>query len=199
MLSHTGSIKVVLLGESGTGKTSLINRYIHDKFSQIAVPTVGASFHNKVISYEGTEIDLALWDTAGQESYRGLTPMYYRNAAVAIVVFDVMAGDSFSRVDSWLNEIKEECHDSIVIVLCGNKCDCMDERTVSLQEAEEFARLRDLPYCETSALTGVGVDFLFQTVVKSIYEINPSLLEPVQPQEDDSVNIAQKKVGSKCC
>lgn len=164
------SIKVVLLGESGTGKTAIVTRFIHDTFRMSAVATVGASFHSKVMEYDGREFDLAIWDTAGQEIYRALTPMYYRSASVAIVVFDVLQNDTFTKVESWLEEIKEECTESIIVILCGNKCDGLDERQVSFHEAEEFARNKGITYCETSAMTGMGILFLFQSVVRCVLE-----------------------------
>lgn len=148
-------------------------------------------------------MDLIVWHTAGQEKYRGLTPMYYRNAVAAVIVFDVTNRDSFDQIQGWINELQTNVG-SIVIVVCGNKIDLTDERVIGEAEAGSFAETAGTPYCETSAKTGSGVSALFQTVVHSIADEKPGLIIGQNPPSPDmtGVNLNQaKRKGNEggCC
>jgi small GTP-binding protein len=192
-------IKVVFLGDTGSGKTSLITRFVDSTFTGQLESTVGGWGRPVPFHYRNTPIDLIVWDTAGQERYRGLTPMYYRNAVAAVVVFDVTNRRSFDQVQGWINELQTNVG-AIVIVLCGNKIDLAAERVIGDLEAESFATTAGTPYCETSAKSGCGVGQLFQTVVQKIAEERPGLLE--QPVAGTGVEINQageKAGGDGCC
>jgi small GTP-binding protein len=166
-------LKVVFLGDTGTGKTSLISQYIDHSFTDQTMPTVGGMGRRVCCNYRDKLVDLVIWDTAGQERYRALIPLYYRGAAAAILVFDVCEHRSFMRLQTWVTELRSNVVD-LILVVCGNKVDL--ERTVPETEAEEMAMNAGAAYCETSAKTGFGVDHLFQTVVRLIAEMKPALI-----------------------
>ncbi|OHT06359.1 GTP-binding protein ypt1 [Tritrichomonas foetus] len=152
--------KVVLLGESGVGKTSIASRYVEDSFNDDQASTIGASYLSKTISINSETIELSIWDTAGQEVFRTLTPMYYRDAAMAIIVFSLDDIHSFECVKSWIDELKEKCPD-VQLLICGNKSDLADKK-VKYDEANDLAASFGVPYAETSALNGEGVDNAFE-------------------------------------
>jgi small GTP-binding protein len=174
------AFKVVFLGESGTGKTSLISRYIDRTFSGTLAPTVGCAGHSVECTYQDRTVNLLIWDTAGQELYRSLTPIYYRNAMAAVVVFDVTVRDTFDQVQGWITELRAVV-DDIVVVICGNKIDLADEREVEGVDGASFAESAKAAYVETSAKTGGGLDQLFLTVVKEVSDKKPFLLEKLAP------------------
>ena len=163
-------IKIVLLGQSSAGKTCIATRYVKGTFLSTSVSTVGASYLTKSATYEGTTYDLNIWDTAGQELYRSLTPMYYRNAHAAIIVFDVTNRQSFQAAQKWVDELRGTGENSYVVVV-GNKIDLDEARQVSEADGEALCKELKCQYIETSALTGAGISYLFQMVIKGINEL----------------------------
>jgi Ras-related protein Rab-21 len=132
----THNFKVVLLGEGCVGKTSLVLRYVEDKFNSSHVTTVQASFLNKKLNIDGKRINLAIWDTAGQEKFHALGPIYYRSSNGAVLVYDITDEDSFQKVKSWVKELRKMLGADICLVIAGNKTDLEKNRNVSLEEAE---------------------------------------------------------------
>jgi small GTP-binding protein len=191
------SAKVVFLGETGTGKTSLISRYIDASFTEGAGPTVAAASRTVRYDRRGSLIDLILWDTAGQERYRALTPMYYRNAIAAVIVFDVTSRETFEHVQGWINELLSNVG-NIVIVICANKHDLGDKRVVQTSEGEALAAIAQSIYCETSAVTGYGVDYLFQMVVTRIEEVRPNMFRRERMVSTEIVKKEEEPDGY-CC
>ena len=169
-MSESISAKIVLLGESFVGKTALSTRFVYDKFSDKYKGTVGASFISKTVQIDDYTFDLAIWDTAGQEVYRTLTPIYYRDANMALVVFDLTNNDSFKAVPSWIEQVKSQTNATIVI--CGNKSDLPD-RAVQMNDGYALAKEHDVNYVEASALTGCGVTEVFETLVQDFLRENP--------------------------
>ena len=133
--------KVVLLGEGCVGKTSLMLRYIEDKFNDKHLSTIQAAFLKKKIRIGNNSVELAIWDTAGQERYHALTPMYYRNSNGAFLVYDITDVDSFQRIKNWVKELKVSLGQEVVLCIVGNKVDLEKDRHVSLEEAEEWVFL----------------------------------------------------------
>jgi small GTP-binding protein len=192
-------IKIVFLGDTGTGKTSVITRFVDSAFTGDLDPTVGGWGRPVSYTYRNKPVDLIVWDTAGQERYRGLTPMYYRNAVAAVVVFDVTNRHSFDQIQGWINELQTAAG-AISIVVCGNKVDLSADRVIGESEGESFADTAGTPYCETSAKTGYGIAQLFQTVVQRIAEERPGLIE--EPIVGTGVEIgrpAQHEQQEDCC
>ena len=162
--------KIVLLGETAVGKSSIAARLVRDEFAQNHESTIGAAFlsHTVQVGHEGS-VKLEIWDTAGQERYRSLAPMYYRNAVAALVVYDITAPDSVRRAREWMRELKRTS-ESIVIALLGNKCDLEDKRAVPRREGEDLAHEEGVLFLETSASTGQNVEEAFKAVAKKILE-----------------------------
>lgn len=165
MSTSATSVKLVLLGDSGVGKTSIATQYISGKAPQSVKPTIGAAFVTKSIVVDGQPVELLIWDTAGQEVYRGLAPMYYRSALIAIVVFDITRTQSYDSVAYWINELKANADSRTIIVVCANKVDLEDQRAVVEATAQEFAESHGALYAATSAATGSGIDRMFQMAV----------------------------------
>jgi Rab family protein len=162
MHDSTPQLKLVFLGDSGVGKTSIVTKSVSNNLPERINPTIGAAFVTKIVTFEDQKFELLIWDTAGQEVYRGLAPMYYRSAAIAIVVFDVTVADSYGSVDYWIRELKANVDESIAICVCGNKIDLDENRVIDSVAASAAALEKGVFYAEASAATGAGVDKLFQ-------------------------------------
>jgi len=158
-------VKVVIVGDSDVGKTSLSIRYCHGEFESHQ-PTIGANFLKVRVVVEGTELSLQIWDTAGQERFRSMAPMYYRGAKAAICVFDVTNEDSFHRVSSWMRDLKPFADPNCVICLAGNKCDKAEKFDLAM--CEELAQTMGATFTKTSALTGEGITELFDKLSRNL-------------------------------
>eukprot|EP00007_Cunea_sp_BSH-02190019_P008147 CAMPEP_0174234138 /NCGR_PEP_ID=MMETSP0417-20130205/3979_1 /TAXON_ID=242541 /ORGANISM="Mayorella sp, Strain BSH-02190019" /LENGTH=216 /DNA_ID=CAMNT_0015312455 /DNA_START=114 /DNA_END=764 /DNA_ORIENTATION=+ len=169
------SAKLVLLGSANVGKTSLVLRYVRDVFYERGEATVGAAFTSKSLPLQnGQTLRLEIWDTAGQERYHSLAPLYYRDAKVALVVYDVTNLDSLERAKQWVVELREEpsCAD-ITIALVGNKCDLIEERVISRESVEAYAKSENIFFAETSAKLRENVDTLFAQVAMAVTNSRP--------------------------
>jgi small GTP-binding protein len=163
------SEKVVLIGAASSGKTSLVNRFVNDRFQQTTEATIGASFVSRVLTVDQTEIKLDIWDTGGTEKYRSLAPMYYRDARAAVIVFDVTSKQSFAEASEWLTEFRDRGQPSALVVAAANKVDLASQRLVDLDEATEFQFSNQLEFIkETSALSGIGVKDLFVDLARQL-------------------------------
>jgi small GTP-binding protein len=151
------SLKVVVVGESGVGKSCLLIRFVRDTFDDDTQSTLGIEFLSKIIQTENRRIQLQLWDTAGQEMFRSVTRGYYRGSAGALVIFDLSNRDSFENVERWLHDVKSVARADVVLILIGNKLDLEANRQVPADEALDFAQRYGMKYFEVSAKTGVGV------------------------------------------
>ena len=160
--------KLVLVGAAHTGKTSIVNRFIYGDFTPHTMPSTQPAFFQKKVSYAGPETMLEIWDTAGQEQYHALSPMFYRDADGGIVVFDLTDSSSFTRSKQWVNELRQSRGDNIAIILVGNKLDLASQRVVSLKTMTEFAQSIGVQAFETSAKTGENVDMAFSHLVMKI-------------------------------
>ncbi|CDR97153.1 Ras family protein, putative [Babesia bigemina] len=180
-------IKIVLLGEQNTGKTSIVTRFVYDHFVPAYAATIGIDFLSKVVTVNGKTMRLQLWDTAGQERFRTLMPSYIRDSSAAIVVYDITSRESFDKVGDWIKDIKELRGDKAVIVLVGNKTDLLDKRKVSYDEGEEQAKKFGCLFCETSAKNGDNINDLFNPIATELLKN----MEPV-PVNDKLVDIDLK-------
>jgi len=161
-------VKVVLLGDTGVGKSSLVLRFVTNNFKPYSESTIGASFMSKMIMVDDTPIKYQIWDTAGQEKYHSLAPMYYRGAAAAIVVYDITRKQSFETLKNWVKELKQLGPSDIVIAIAGNKCDLADQREVPLETARAYADQINALYTETSAKQDKNVTALFIDISKRL-------------------------------
>jgi len=168
--------KIVIPGTTAVGKTCLAVRFALGVFSPRNNPTVGASYLTKNIRVDGVNVRLQLWDTAGQERFRSLAPMYYRGASVALLVFDVTQQDSFTKIKDWVEELRVNISDDIVMAVVGNKMDLQKVRTVPRDRAKEFADSINAQFHEVSAKDNQGVNEMFVDIVRRLLDERKSSL-----------------------
>ena len=167
-LGPLSSCKTVLLGESAVGKSSIVLKFVQHAFHDFQEPTIGAAFMTKTLNVGSAPVKFEIWDTAGQERYHSLTPMYYRGAKAAIVVYDVTNRKTFVRAQLWVKELQRYARNDVIIILTGNKSDLSNNRIVDYEEAENYAKAKELLFIETSAKTGKNVNKLFFTIGESL-------------------------------
>jgi Ras-related protein Rab-5C len=160
--------KLVLLGDMGAGKSSLVMRFVKGEFFDYQESTVGAAFMTQSLAVNEISVKFEIWDTAGQERYHSLAPMYYRGAAAAIVVYDITNHDSFVRARKWVNELQRQGNQNLVIALAGNKADLSRRRQVEPEEGQAYADEYELFFMETSARTGTNVNELFYEIARML-------------------------------
>uniref|UniRef100_A0A8C3P2H9 Ras-related protein Rab-25 n=2 Tax=Timaliidae TaxID=9173 RepID=A0A8C3P2H9_9PASS len=161
--------KVVLIGESGVGKTNLLSRFTRNEFNHDSRTTIGVEFSTRTILVGDAVVKAQIWDTAGLERYRAITSAYYRGAVGALVVFDITKHQTYDVVDRWLKELYDHAEASIVVMLVGNKTDLAEAREVPMEEAKMFADNNGLLFVETSALDSTNVEEAFETILKEIF------------------------------
>jgi len=160
--------KLVFLGDESVGKTSIITRFMYDHFDDSYQATIGIDFLSKTMYLEDRVLRLQLWDTAGQERFRSLIPSYIRDSSVAIVVYDISNKTSFLNTHKWIEDVREERGDDVVIMLVGNKMDLSDHRQVTKTEGEEKASKMGVMFMETSAKSGDNIKALFRKVATNL-------------------------------
>ncbi|ODV59023.1 Rab family GTPase [Ascoidea rubescens DSM 1968] len=163
--------KIVLIGDSGVGKSNLLSRFTRNEFNLESRSTIGVEFATRTVEIDGKRVKAQIWDTAGQERYRAITSAYYRGAVGALVVYDISKAESYESVSRWLKELKEHADANIVIELVGNKSDLDHLRAVPTDEAKNFAAENQLLFTEASALNAENVDLSFHQLLKSIYDM----------------------------
>lgn len=161
--------KVVLIGDSGVGKSNLLSRFTRNEFNQESKSTIGVEFATKSIEVDGKTIKAQIWDTAGQERYRAITSAYYRGAVGALLVYDISKHPTFENVERWLKELRDHADPSIKVMLVGNKSDLRHLRAIGTDEAKEFAEANELAFMETSALDSTGVEEAFHQILKGTF------------------------------
>jgi len=160
--------KLLLIGDSGVGKSCLLLRFADDSYLESYISTIGVDFKIRTVEQDGKTIKLQIWDTAGQERFRTITSSYYRGAHGIIVVYDVTDQESFNNVRQWLNEIDRYASDSVNKLLVGNKCDLTDKRVVSYEAGKALADELGIPFLETSAKSATNVEQAFMTMAAEI-------------------------------
>ncbi|KAL4361886.1 hypothetical protein GQ457_04G000680 [Hibiscus cannabinus] len=163
--------KVVLIGDSGVGKSNLLSRFTRNEFCLESKSTIGVEFATRTLQVEGRTVKAQIWDTAGQERYRAITSAYYRGALGALLVYDVTKPTTFENVNRWLKELRDHADSNIVIMLVGNKTDLKHLRAVSTEDGQSYAEKEGLSFIETSALDATNVEKAFQTSLSEIYRI----------------------------
>jgi len=216
--------KILIIGESSVGKSSLMTRFVDETFQTTFFPTIGVDFKVRTLIIDDHQCKVQIWDTAGQERFRVITTTYYRDAAGVLVVYDVTNGESFSRVRRWIDEINKYCDESIAKVLIGNKDDNPSadgnqlEKVVSTADAKQYAQQMNLAFFETSAKDNKNVDEAFYAVTRLALqqrlearrkgEMNPNqdlsnghstTSQTIRIKDGKKVKRKDKKHSSSCC
>eukprot|EP00826_Nyctotherus_ovalis_P043177 TRINITY_DN4519_c0_g1_i4.p1 TRINITY_DN4519_c0_g1~~TRINITY_DN4519_c0_g1_i4.p1 ORF type:complete len:214 (-),score=51.24 TRINITY_DN4519_c0_g1_i4:127-768(-) len=191
-------IKVVIVGDSGVGKTSLLQRFVFNNFREDIQPTVSSMLLTKAIRVfnKNCEVNFVLWDTAGQERYRSLSRMYYQDAAAVIIVYDITKRNTFESAKNWLEEIKTGAVKDPVIALVGNKADLVMEEEVEPDEAQEFAEQKGMKFSLASAKIGEGIIDSFEEIACELLEKN------VVSSDEDKIRLdklAMENHRKNCC
>eukprot|EP00882_Tetradesmus_deserticola_P001121 GHRQ01001214.1.p1 GENE.GHRQ01001214.1~~GHRQ01001214.1.p1 ORF type:complete len:217 (+),score=67.13 GHRQ01001214.1:165-815(+) len=163
--------KVVLIGDSGVGKSNLLSRFTRNEFCLESKSTIGVEFATRSIQVDGKTIKAQIWDTAGQERYRAITSAYYRGAVGALLVYDITKSVTFENVERWLKELRDHADSNIVIMLVGNKSDLRHLRSVNTDDAQGYCEKEGLSFIETSALESTNVEKAFHQILTEIYHI----------------------------
>jgi small GTP-binding protein len=162
--------KIIIIGDSNVGKSNILSRYTKDQFQGNSKATVGVELGTKFVKIEGVGAKLLIWDTAGQERYRSLTSSYYKGCHGCFIVYDITNEASFQSISTWYEQAVKEAGKDVSIILVGNKCDLESERKVSKEQGEEKARSMNASFFETSALSKVNIDDIFNEIVNNIFQ-----------------------------
>ena len=199
------SLKILLVGDSAVGKTTLLIKYIEDKFSDTHITTIGVEYKDKVITINGRKVNLQIWDTSGQERYQAITKNFYRNADGIIFVFDVTKEESFKHLKDWLNS-SQDCDKEFKRIIVGNKIDLEEKRVIDKDRIDHFAEKENIQCFETSAKNGANVDVIFQKIgelilankteeeIREEYIIRPHSASTLSKDSNHA-----KKKKKKCC
>ena len=195
--------KVVLIGDSGVGKSNLLSRFTRNEFNLESKSTIGVEFATRKVQVDGKSIKAQIWDTAGQERYRAITTAYYRGAVGALVVYDVAKHLTFENVERWLRELRDHTDQKVVTMLVGNKSDLRHLRAVTTEEAKALAEKFDLSFIETSALDSTNVETAFQNILTEIHQLvsQNQLRDPNGGIDENNLvrTFSTEKDQQRCC
>ncbi|SCU98003.1 LAMI_0F12508g1_1 [Lachancea mirantina] len=198
--NYDSIMKILLVGDSGVGKSCLLVRFVEDKFSPSFITTIGIDFKIKTVDINGKKVKLQLWDTAGQERFRTITTAYYRGAMGIILVYDVTDERTFANIKQWFSTVNQHANDEAQLLLVGNKSD-MDTRAVTTEQGETLAKELGIPFVEASAKDDTNVNDIFFQLAKLIQEKIESEKIVGGQGKDGSININGGGNGTKsnCC
>ncbi|XWS53077.1 hypothetical protein CRYUN_Cryun11dG0126900 [Craigia yunnanensis] len=201
--------KIVLIGDSGVGKSNILSRFTRNEFCLESKSTIGVEFATRTLQVEGKTVKAQIWDTAGQERYRAITSAYYRGAVGALLVYDITKRQTFDNVLRWLRELRDHADSHIVIMMAGNKSDLNHLRAVSEEDGRSLAEREGLSFLETSALEATNIEKAFQTILNEIYHIiskkalaaQEAAASTTLPGQGTSINVADASGNTKkgCC
>ena len=193
--------KVLLIGNSDVGKSSLILRYVDQIWNDVFVPTIGVDFKVKSLEVDKKLVKMQIWDTAGQERFRNVISSYFKGAHGILLIYDITAKDSFKELENWLGEVERNANSQVLKILIGNKCDLEDRREISKDEGEAFAMRNGMQFMETSAKLNTNVNEAFEALAKIMVEssnkINAINFEKKKIKVDKGANLNTQK--KKCC
>ena len=200
--------KYIIIGDPSVGKSNLLMKFAHNKFTEEYQTTIGVEFGAKNIHLNDQTYRIQIWDTAGQENFRSITRAYYKNCVCAMIVYDITCRESFEHIQNWLQDIRDQSPKTVLIVLIGNKIDLEDKRIISYDEGKDFASKNDLLFMETSAKTGERVDEIFEISAKEIdkkmrenyYDLKSETCG-IKEGKNNNINLNTEKSKDKkgCC
>jgi small GTP-binding protein len=189
-------MKIVLIGDTEVGKTSIVSRLVKGRFEDNCEATIGAALQNYIVQRQSGNVSLQIWDTAGQEKFRSLTPMYYRTANVAVLVYDITKQETFQGLESWVKEVTDKGPQGLKVVIVGNKKDIEEERSTSAKSGEDFCfRHQCCFFMEVSAKTGEGISELFDKIAA----LNETELRELNSEPIEIIPTKDTHSSSGCC
>ena len=194
--------KVLLLGNSDVGKSSLLLRFVDSLWNDAFVPTIGVDFKVKTLEINNKKVKMQIWDTAGQERFRTVVSTYFRGAHGILLLYDVTNKDSFKNLENWLIEIEKNSSDKVLKILVGNKCDLSDDREIQTEEGQAFAVRNGMEFMETSAKMNTNVSEAFETLGKLMIDFNSKGNNNSQSGEGKNLKANSGKdlnTKKKCC
>ncbi|KDO31826.1 Ras-like protein ORAB-1 [Saprolegnia parasitica CBS 223.65] len=191
--------KLVLIGDSGVGKSCLLLRFADDAFTESYITTIGVDFRFRTVKIDKKTVKLQIWDTAGQERFRTITSAYYRGADGIIMVYDVTSQESFDHVNDWLNEVNRYASEGTCKLLVGNKSDITSRKVVSYETAKAFADSLAIPFLETSAKNAQNVEEAFLTMASELITIRELVGNAQNPRGTQLTNDNKPSSGSSNC
>ena len=198
-------LKLIVVGNQGTGKSSILNRFVNETFEENYQATIGLDFQSKNITIHDQDVRLIIYDTAGQEKFRSLIPMYIRESQIILLVYDISDKESFDSIPIWIQEVKDVLNKEVVFVLIGNKIDLNDKREVNKEEGEKYASEKNMIFEEVSAKTGDNFPELFyQKIFEQIAnKFKPGLQGTINDIQEMKIKIEEngkdKSKKKKCC
>ena len=205
-------MKLILVGDSGVGKTNILSKYLKNNFDPDSKATVGVEFGTKNIEIDNKKIKVQIWDTAGQERYKSITSTYYKGAKGAFIVYDITRKNTFVNIDKWIGDLKNNGDENMIVYLVGNKSDLNDMREVRKDEAMTKSEKYNIAFSETSALYGDNIHKIFKDLMEKVYinfyrnvnthkdkEINKGVDLNKENKENNNNNGNKEETERKCC
>jgi len=186
--------KLLLIGDSGVGKTCILFRFSDDAFNTTFISTIGIDFKIKTIELRGKKIKLQIWDTAGQERFHTITTSYYRGAMGIMLVYDITNAKSFDNIAKWLRNIDEHANEDVEKMILGNKCDWEDKRVIAKEKGEAIAREHGIRFLETSAKANINIEQAFLELAEAILNKTPGR----DPQENVDAVVRPEPKRTEC-
>lgn len=196
--SYDMIMKLLLVGDSGVGKSCLLLRFVEDKFNPSFITTIGIDFKIRTIESNGKKIKLQVWDTAGQERFRTITTAYYRGAMGIVLIYDVTDARTFENVENWFQTVTQHANEDAQIFLVGNKSDDEENRQVSKEQGQNLASNLNIPFLEASAKTNANVESIFYELASLIQEKHVDD-EPAQRSSGIDVSLSGNGIKNNCC
>ena len=198
--------KIIIVGESCVGKTNIISRYLNDEFKYEALNTLGVELGTKYLKIKEKKAKLQIWDTAGQERFHSIISTYFKGSHGCFIVYDITNETSFNKVDNWFEESKKNADKNVSIIMVGNKCDLEEDRVITKEMGEEKAKNFNCPFFETSALSKININEIFQKMIDDIYDKickqkNEENNDNIKKIDNETIDIETKQKEEKkgCC
>jgi small GTP-binding protein len=200
----THAVKLVLLGDSGVGKTSIALRFVHNTYQPFVEATIGATYlsRNLALPDSACAVEMKIWDTAGQERYQSLTPLYFRGAGAALLVFDVTKLQSFQTMQRWVRELKHVGPENVLLTVVANKSDLFEERRILREDAEAYAQSIGASYFEVSAKTGDSIQDVFHCIALRVSQDDRFIRPPDSDgTRNGTLDLSARRtfINTKCC